>query len=61
MSRRTYEKDGEFIEFSNDYEDLVYDKRRYWRASPSKANRRQRRYQKRLTKMISINNSSFTL
>ncbi len=58
MSRRTYEKNGELIEFANDYEDLVYDKRSSWRASPSKVTRRQRRYQKRLTKKISINNYS---
>ena len=49
MTRRTYEADAEHIETAGDLDDLVQDKREGWRASSSKARRRQRRYQKRLT------------
>ena len=52
MSRRTYEKDADFVEVADDIEDLVADKRISWRASPSKARRRQRRYKNRLTHEI---------
>ena len=48
MTRRTYERDAVLIEKAVDLEDLVKDKRADWRASPSKATRRQRRYKKRL-------------
>ena len=48
MTRRTYEKDGALIELPEDLEDIVKDKRKTWRANPSKAHRRQRRYKKRL-------------
>ena len=48
MTKRTYERDAVFIEKAGDLEDLVKDKRADWRASPSKATRRQRRYKKRL-------------
>ena len=48
MTKRTYEKDAIFIEKASDLEDLVKDKRVSWRANPSKAIRRQRRYKKRL-------------
>ena len=48
MSKRTTEKDGIFIKDADDLEYLVIDKRKSWRANPSKANRRQRRYQKKL-------------
>ena len=48
MVKRTYERDAVFIEKACDLEDLVNDKRADWRASPSKATRRQRRYKKRL-------------
>ena len=48
MSKRTYERDGTFIERASDLEDIVKDKRVTWRSNPSKANRRQRRYKKRL-------------
>ena len=43
MSRRTYEKDADFVEVADDLENLVADKRISWRASPTKARRRQRR------------------
>lgn len=52
MSKRTYEKDGLKIEIARDLDDLVVDKRESWRANSSKANQRQRRYKKRLTKQI---------
>ena len=48
MVKRTYERDALFIEKASDIEDLVRDKRVDWRANPSKATRRQRRYKKRL-------------
>ena len=43
MSRRTYEKDADFVEVADDLENLVADKRISWRASATKARRRQRR------------------
>ena len=48
MTKRTYERDGVLIEIADDLENIVRDKREIWRASPSKATRRQRRYKKRL-------------
>ena len=42
MSRRTYEKDADFVEVADDLETLVADKRIRWRASATKARRRQR-------------------
>ena len=49
MTRRTYEADANHIETADDLDDLVQDTREGWRASSSKARRRQRRYKKRLT------------
>ena len=49
MSRRTYEKDADFVEVADDLENIVTDKRLGWRSSPTKARRRQRRYKNRLT------------
>tara|TARA_B110001452_G_scaffold139381_1_gene115854 strand:- start:83 stop:277 length:195 start_codon:yes stop_codon:yes gene_type:complete len=61
MSKRTYEKDGLKIEIASDLDDLVVDKRKSWRANSSKANQRQRRYKKRLTKqIIQIDKDSLT-
>ena len=48
MTKRTYERDAVLIEIADDLENIVRDKRKIWRASPSKATRRQRRYKKRL-------------
>ena len=48
MIKRTYERDAVLIEIADDLEDIVVDKRESWRANPSKATRRQRRYKKRL-------------
>ena len=52
MTRRTYEADAEQIETADDLDDLVQDKREGWRANSSKARRRQRRYEKRLTNKL---------
>ena len=48
MTKRTYEKDAVLIERADDLEHIVKDKREIWRSNISKANRRQRRYKKRL-------------
>ena len=48
MTKRTYERDAVLIEIADDLENIVRDKREIWRARPSKATRRQRRYKKRL-------------
>lgn len=52
MPRRTYESDGHRVEVAEDLDDLVSDKREGWRATPAKARRRNRRYDKRLTKSL---------
>ena len=52
MSRRTYEKDADFVEVADDLENLVADKRISWRASATKARRRQRRYKNRMINEI---------
>tara|TARA_B100000941_G_C28376630_1_gene485083 strand:- start:400 stop:582 length:183 start_codon:yes stop_codon:yes gene_type:complete len=52
MTKRTYENDANIIETAEDLEDIVVDKRVTWRASSSKARRRQRRYKNRLTKEL---------
>lgn len=48
MVKRTYERDATLIETADDLENIVVDKREIWRSNPSKVNRRQRRYKKRL-------------
>ena len=50
--RRTYESDATKIEYVDDLDDLVADKREAWRATSDKARRRQRRYKKRLTNRL---------
>ena len=52
MIRRTYESDADKIEYVDDLDDLVADKREAWRATSDNARRRQRRYKKRLTKRL---------
>mgnify|MGYP001189602436 CR=1 FL=1 len=52
MTKRTYERDAVLIERADDLEHIVKDKREIWRANISKANRRQRRYKKRLINKI---------
>ena len=52
MVRRTYETDADKIEYVDDLDDLVTDKREAWRATTDNARRRQRRYKKRLTNRL---------
>ena len=52
MTRRTYESDGLSVETADDVDNLVSDKRHGWRSSAAKAQRRQRRYKKRLINEI---------
>ena len=52
MSQRTYEINGKNIEVAEDLTFFVFDKRINWRSSSIKARRRQRRYEKRLTKEL---------
>ena len=52
MVKRTYEDNAKFIDEANDLDSYIVDKRINWRASPSKAIRRNRRYQKRLISHI---------
>ena len=51
-NKRTYENNAKQIEIADDLETLVSDKRLGWRASPSKARRRQRRYKNRMINEI---------
>ena len=51
-NKRTYENNALQIEIAYDLETLVSDKRLGWRASPSKARRRQRRYKNRMINEI---------
>ena len=51
-NKRTYENNAIKIEIVDDLETLVSDKRLGWRASPSKARRRQRRYKNRMINEI---------
>ena len=54
MAKRTYESNAKFVDEANDLDHYIVDKRINWRASPSKATRRQRRYQKRLISQMLI-------
>ena len=51
-NKRTSENNAIQIEIADDLETLVSDKRLGWRASPSKARRRQRRYKNRMINEI---------
>lgn len=51
-NKRTYENNAIQIEIADDLETLVSDKRLGWRASPSKAIRRHRRYKNRMINEI---------
>ena len=51
-NKRTYENNAIQIEIADDLETLVSDKRLGWRASPSKARRRQRTYKNRIINEI---------
>ena len=52
MVRRTYKSDADKIEYVDDLDYLVADKREAWRATSDNARRRQRRYKKRLTNRL---------
>ena len=52
MPKRTYENSANQVCNATDLEVLVTDKREHWRANTSKANQRQRRYKKRITKQL---------
>ena len=52
MPKRTYENSANQVSNATDLEILVTDKREHWRANTSKANQRQRRYKKRITKQL---------
>lgn len=56
MPKRTYENSAYEVSQATDIENLVNDKRKHWRASTSKANQRQRRYKKRITKQLLLIN-----
>ena len=56
MPKHTYENSAYEVSQATDIEELVNDKREQWRASTSKANQRQRRYKKRITKQLLLIN-----
>ena len=56
LPKRTYENSAYEVSQATDIEELVNDKREQWRASTSKANQRQRRYKKRITKQLLLIN-----
>ena len=56
MPKRTYENSAYEVSQATDIEKLVNDKREHWRSSTSKANQRQRRYKKRITKQLLLIN-----
>ena len=49
MSKRTYEKDAEFVDYTDDLEYLVKDKRECWRANPSKVARKTKKISKQVS------------
>lgn len=49
MSKRTSPRDAKSVDFAEDVDEVVNDKRAGWRANPAKARRRQRRYKKQIT------------
>ena len=52
MVKRTYEKTAKDLVDGEDLNCLVKDKRKDWRASPSRVRRRQRRYENRIVKRL---------
>ncbi len=52
MAKRTSPDDARRISVAADLEDIVQDKREGWRATGSKARRRQRRYKNLLTTQL---------
>jgi hypothetical protein len=58
MPRRTHIEDIQQVDFADELEDVVQDKRAGWRANAAKARRRQRRYKNRLTQALAKSHSS---
>ena len=52
MVKRTYEKTAKDLVDGEDLNCLVRDKRKEWRASPSRVRKRQRRYENRIVKCL---------
>ncbi len=52
MPRRTSPRDADRVEYADDLDEVVQDKRAGWRANAAKARRRQRRYTKHMTDEI---------
>ncbi len=52
MTKRTRPADAELVTSADDVEYVVRDKRATWRADASKARRRNRRYERRLTEHL---------
>lgn len=49
MPKRTSLLDAQDVEYADDLDEIVSDKRAGWRANAAKARRRQRRYKRMLT------------
>lgn len=54
MPKRTSLLDAQEVEYANDLDNIVSDKRAGWRANAAKARRRQRRYKRMLTTELLI-------
>ena len=54
MPKRTSLLDAQEVEYDNDLDNIVSDKRAGWRANAAKARRRQRRYKRMLTTELLI-------
>ena len=52
MPKRTTPTDTEDLNQADDLQHIVHDKREHWRANPTKARRRQRRYTGLLTRTL---------
>ncbi|MGF1508912.1 MAG: hypothetical protein ACFB9M_05335 [Myxococcota bacterium] len=52
VARRTRPSDAQYVSQADDLEHVVKDKRASWRADASRARRRNRRYQRRLTEHL---------
>ncbi len=60
MPKRTYKNSANQVSNATDLEMLVADKREHWGANKSKANQRQSRCKKRITKqLIRINGEEY--
>ena len=54
MPKRTSLLDAQEVEYADDLDNIVSDKRAGWRANAAKARRRQRRYKRMLTTELLI-------